>query len=202
MFQNVLWIIRYQKRNKSLYFVNVFCNLCVLLNYFFEYLCLSNFIHMFTCNFIQTWICVISFEYVEIISRDSHFFSFEIKLVSNKKFSLKYLIQGFNPHLLSWFNVYPPEFLPKFQWINNKGGWLNLPLDDNWVVFCTIWIICIYLKITKFSNVNPYFLFVISLSLVMHSNVEPKWNYDLLKHSCDIFLWIHLLYLWCMSFID
>jgi hypothetical protein len=26
---------------------------------------------------------------------------FEIKLVSNKNFSLKYLIQGFNPHLLS-----------------------------------------------------------------------------------------------------
>jgi len=29
------------------------------------------------------------------------FVFFEIKLVSNKNFSLKYLIQGFNPHLLS-----------------------------------------------------------------------------------------------------
>jgi hypothetical protein len=28
-------------------------------------------------------------------------FFFEIKLVSNKNVSLKYLIQGFNPHLLS-----------------------------------------------------------------------------------------------------
>jgi hypothetical protein len=35
-----------------------------------ESLCLSNFIHIFTCNFIQIKICVISFEYVEIISRD------------------------------------------------------------------------------------------------------------------------------------
>jgi hypothetical protein len=36
------------------------------------------------------------------------FFFFEIKVVSNKNFSLKYLIQGFNPHLLNWLNVYPP----------------------------------------------------------------------------------------------
>ncbi len=35
------------------------------------------------------------------------FFCFESKLVSNKNFSLKYLIQGFNPHLFSLFNVYP-----------------------------------------------------------------------------------------------
>ncbi len=34
------------------------------------------------------------------------FFFFDIKLVSNKKIPLKYLIQGFSPHLLSWFNVY------------------------------------------------------------------------------------------------
>jgi hypothetical protein len=34
-------------------------------------------------------------------------FFFEIKLVSNKNFSLELGIQGFNPHLLSWFNVYP-----------------------------------------------------------------------------------------------
>jgi hypothetical protein len=35
-------------------------------------------------------------------------FFFDIKLVSNKISSLKHLIQGFNPLLLSWFNVYPP----------------------------------------------------------------------------------------------
>jgi hypothetical protein len=34
-----------------------------------EHLRLSNFIHMFTCNFIQIKICVISFKYVEIISK-------------------------------------------------------------------------------------------------------------------------------------
>jgi hypothetical protein len=35
------------------------------------------------------------------------YFIFEIKLGFNKKnFSFKYLIQGFNPHLLKWFNVY------------------------------------------------------------------------------------------------
>jgi len=31
---------------------------------------------------------------------------FEIKLIFNKNFSFKYLIQGFNLHLLSCFNVY------------------------------------------------------------------------------------------------
>jgi len=36
------------------------------------------------------------------------FFFFETKLVSNKNFSFKYLIQGSNPHLLHQFNVYPP----------------------------------------------------------------------------------------------
>jgi hypothetical protein len=30
----------------------------------------------------------------------------------------------------------------------------------------------IYLKITKFLNVNPYFLFVISLSLVVRNNTK------------------------------
>jgi hypothetical protein len=163
MFQNVLWIIRYQKRNKPLYFFNVFCNVCVLSKKKIEYLCLSNFIHMFTCNFIQMWICVISFEYVEIISRDSLFVSFEIKLVFNKNLSLKYLIQGFNPHLLSWFNVYPPEFLPNFQWINNRGGWLNLPLDDNWVVFWTNWIIYIFEnnKVFKCKPLFPFCHFIV-----------------------------------------
>jgi len=48
------------------------------------------------------------FEYVEIISRSYIFFFFDIKLVSNKIFSFKYLIQIFNPFLFSWFNVYPP----------------------------------------------------------------------------------------------
>jgi hypothetical protein len=47
--------------------------ICVLSKKF-EYLCLSNLMHMFTCNFIQMWICVISFEYVEIISRYEHVF--------------------------------------------------------------------------------------------------------------------------------
>jgi hypothetical protein len=58
-----------------------------------ESLCLSNFIHMFTC--------VISFEYVEIISKDLTFFFFEIKLISKKIFTVNYLIQRFNPHLFS-----------------------------------------------------------------------------------------------------
>jgi hypothetical protein len=33
----------------------------------------------------------------------------------------------------------------------------------------------IYLKITKFSNVNPYFFLVISSSLVVHSSAKPKF---------------------------
>jgi hypothetical protein len=36
------------------------------------------------------------------------FFWVKIKLVSNNNFSFKYSVQGLNPHLLSWFNVYPP----------------------------------------------------------------------------------------------
>jgi hypothetical protein len=34
--------------------------------------------------------------------------------------------------------------------------------------------IYIYMKITKISNVNPYFFFVISSSMVVRSNMEPK----------------------------
>ncbi len=33
----------------------------------------------------------------------------------------------------------------------------------------------IYMKITKFSNVNLYFFFVISSSLLVHSSMEPKF---------------------------
>jgi hypothetical protein len=44
---------------------------------------------------------------LKLFQKINMFIFFEIKLVSNKIFSLKYLIQEFNPHLPSWFNVYP-----------------------------------------------------------------------------------------------
>jgi hypothetical protein len=50
-------------------FVSMFFGIYVSFQKNIEYLCLSNFIHMFTYNFIQMWICIVSFEYVEIISR-------------------------------------------------------------------------------------------------------------------------------------
>ncbi len=59
--------------------------------------------------------------------------------------------------------------------MNEKHGWLiKSPLDDNWVIFCTIWILYIS-EITKFSNVNLYLFFVFLLPLVVRSNTEPKY---------------------------
>jgi hypothetical protein len=43
------------------------------------------------------------------------FFFFEIKLIFNKNFSLKYLIQGFNPHLFSWLMFIHPNCFQNFN---------------------------------------------------------------------------------------
>jgi hypothetical protein len=48
------------------------------------------------------------FNMLKLFQEINMFFPFDSELVSNKSFSLKYLIQGFNPNLLSWFNDYPP----------------------------------------------------------------------------------------------
>jgi len=48
------------------------------------------------------------FIWIRLFQKINILFFFEIKVVSNKDFSLKYLIQAFNFHLLSWFNVYLP----------------------------------------------------------------------------------------------
>ncbi len=64
MFQNVFMDSKILKEKQIFFFFNVFWNLCVLSNQI-EYSCLSSFINMLTCNFIQMWICAIALEYVE-----------------------------------------------------------------------------------------------------------------------------------------
>jgi hypothetical protein len=68
-----------------------------------KYLNLCVFPISYTCLHVISYKCecVISFEYVRLFQETNMFFFFDIKLVSNKNLSLKYLIQILNPHLLS-----------------------------------------------------------------------------------------------------
>jgi hypothetical protein len=87
IFQNVLMDFKILKEKKNL-IIFVFWNLYVLSILFWN-LCV--FPISYTCLHVISYKCkcVISFEYVEIISRNYHFFSLEIKPVSNKLFSLQ-----------------------------------------------------------------------------------------------------------------
>jgi hypothetical protein len=52
---------------------------------------------------------------LRLFQKINMFFLVEIKLVFNKNFFFKYLIQGFNPHLVKWFNVYPALIIFKIS---------------------------------------------------------------------------------------
>jgi len=93
MFQNVLMDPKILKKKQiSLFFSNIFWNLCVLskkkLNHYVSPISYRYKYVLFHLNMSKL------FQEINI------FFS-EIKLVFNKKISLKYLIQGFIPHLFS-----------------------------------------------------------------------------------------------------
>jgi hypothetical protein len=101
-----LWISKYREKKKTRY-----CFQCLL-----ESLCLFKKIKL---NFS---VFPISYTRLHVISYKCKYVLFhlnmlrlfqkinifvEIKLIFNKNFSFKYLIQGFNLHLLSCSNVYP-----------------------------------------------------------------------------------------------
>jgi hypothetical protein len=116
-----LWILIYRKKNKSLYFFQCFLeSLCPFKNK----LNICVFLISYTCLHVISYKCkyvlfhLITLKLFEDINM---FFFLEIKLISNKNLSLKYLIQGFNPHLLNQFNVYPPYC---FQNFNELKTWL------------------------------------------------------------------------------
>ncbi len=103
MFQNVLMDPRYWKRNKALYFLKCLLeSLCP----FKKKLNLCVFPISYTCLNVISYKCkyaLFHLNMLRLFQEINMFFFFEIKLVYNKNFSLKYLIQGFNPDLLTWF---------------------------------------------------------------------------------------------------
>jgi hypothetical protein len=100
MFQNVLMDPKILKEKQIYFFFNVFWNLCVFLNFFLN-LCVFSI--SYKCKYV-----LFHLNMLRLFQEINMFIFFEIKLVSNKKFFLKHLIQRFNPHLFNWFNVYPP----------------------------------------------------------------------------------------------
>jgi hypothetical protein len=95
MFLNVFMNFKISKeKTKSACLLESLC----LFKKKFEALCLSNFIHIisYKCKYV-----LFHLNMLRLFQEINMFSFFEIKVVSNKKFSLKYLIQGFNPHLLS-----------------------------------------------------------------------------------------------------
>ncbi len=64
----------------------------------------------YTCLNVISYKCkyVIFHFNMLILFQEINMFFFSLRLVSNEFFSLKYLVQGFNPHLFNSFNVYPP----------------------------------------------------------------------------------------------
>jgi hypothetical protein len=69
MFQNVLMDLKLLKKKQIFFLFSMSFGIFVSFQKKIVSLCLFDFIHMFTCHFIQMWIYVISFEYVEIISK-------------------------------------------------------------------------------------------------------------------------------------
>jgi hypothetical protein len=70
MFQDVRMDPKILKEKQISLFFSMFFGIIGSFQKQIESLCLFNFIHIFTYNFIQMQMCVISFEYVKIISRD------------------------------------------------------------------------------------------------------------------------------------
>jgi len=117
MFQNVLMDIKIYKKESFFIFFNVFWNLCV-------------FPISYKCKYV-----LFHLNMLKLFQKINIFFSFEIKLVSNKNFSLKYLIQGFNPHLL--MSIHPNCFQSfnelKIKVVNQISPWMIIGR-----FFCTI----------------------------------------------------------------
>jgi hypothetical protein len=91
MFQIVFMDFMISKKKQiSFFFSNVVWNLCVFSKK-------KNILCLF--NFIQKYV-LFQLNMLRLFQEINMFFFFEIKIVFNKNFSLKYLIQGFNPHLL------------------------------------------------------------------------------------------------------
>jgi hypothetical protein len=89
-----------KEKKKSLYFFQCFLDfLCPFKKK--VNICLSNFIHMFTCNSYKYKYFLFHLNMLRLFQKINIFFFFKIKLVSNKKKSFKYIIQRFNPHLFS-----------------------------------------------------------------------------------------------------
>jgi hypothetical protein len=109
MFQNVFVDPKISKEKQIfLFFFNVFGNLCVFSKKKNWTLCV--FPISYTCLHVISYKCKYVLFHLNMLKLfqeiNMFFFVFEIKLVFNKNFSLKYLIQGFNFHFLSWLNVY------------------------------------------------------------------------------------------------
>jgi len=89
-----LWVLKYQKRNKSPYFFQ--CLLETLCHFNLFFLNLYVFPISYKCKYVLFHLNM--FKLFQEIKQKKFFM---IKLVSNKKISLKYIIQGFNSHLLN-----------------------------------------------------------------------------------------------------
>ncbi len=98
IFQNVLMDIKILNEKQIFLFFSISFGIFMSFQFVFGIFVSFQFhTNVNMCYFI--WIC---WDYFKKLT----FFFFEMKLLSNKKFSLEYLIQGFNP--ICWFNVYPP----------------------------------------------------------------------------------------------
>jgi hypothetical protein len=71
-------------------------------------------------------------------------FFFEIKLLSNKNYPLNTKFKDLIPTCLVDLMFIHPNCFQNFDELENRDGWWNFPLGDNWVVFCTIWILYIF----------------------------------------------------------
>jgi hypothetical protein len=101
MFQNVLMDLKVSKNKQMSLFFSMFFGIFVSF-YLFIY-CV--FPISYTCLHVISDKCKYVLFHLNMLTLfqdiNIFFLFWEIKLVSNKNFSLKYLIQGFNPHLLS-----------------------------------------------------------------------------------------------------
>ncbi len=133
-----LWILRYWKINKSLYFIsfNVFWNLCVFSK---KNLNPNVFPISYKCKYV-----LFHLNMLKLFQQINMFFFYNVKLVSNKNFSFKYLKDLISTCLANLMFIQPNCF-QNFNELKNKGDCLNFPLDDNWATFCTIWIQYIYI---------------------------------------------------------
>jgi hypothetical protein len=116
MFQNVFMNIKISKEKQISMSIEIFVSFQKKKRIFVSFQ-FHTHISSYKCKYV-----LFHLNMLKLFQEINMFFFFEIKVVSNKKFSHKYLIQGFNPHSLSWFNVYPPYYFQNFDEL--KKGWL------------------------------------------------------------------------------